>query len=110
MELKELIKLELKHLNIEASDEIVELELEKAKIDICDYCNIVEVPLGLKNTLVNITIGYINSKINGSDDENLKSIQEGDTTLTFNSKESTSKEVVFNNNIKALNKFRTLSF
>ncbi|MDU2591707.1 MAG: hypothetical protein E7C86_03720 [Paeniclostridium sordellii] len=110
MDLKERIKLELKCLNIEVSDEIIDLEFEKAKSDICNCCNRLDIPPGLYNTLVDVAIGYINLNINSSNDENLKSIQEGDTTLTFNSKESISKESLLKNKINILNKFRVMEF
>lgn len=114
MELREIVKLDLKCSNIEASDEIIDLEIEKAKIDVCTYCNIEIIPPGLINVVANLAFDYIklrNQTIN-YDDKEIKSIEEGDTTITFNSsnEKTKSKNDIFNNYLIVLNDFRDFSF
>ncbi|MDK0979355.1 hypothetical protein [Clostridium perfringens] len=114
MELREIVKLDLKCSNIDVSDEIIDLEIEKAKADVCTYCNISTIPSGLINVVANLAFDYIklrNQNIN-NDDKEIKSIEEGDTTITFNS-DSTKvkyKENLFNNYLVTLNKFRVMVF
>lgn len=117
MELRETVKLDLKYSNIEASDEIIDLEIEKAKADVCTYCNISTIPPGLINIVSNLAFDYINlrvqTKVNDDkDDKEVKSIQEGETTITFNSNSPKikSKENLFNNYLVTLNKFRVMVF
>lgn len=117
MELREIVKLDLKCSNIEASDEIVDLEIEKAKADICTYCNISTIPPGLINVVANLAFDYINLRMqtkesNDKDDKEVKSIQEGDTTITFNSNSTKikSKKSIFDDYLVTLNKFRVMVF
>lgn len=114
MELRETVKLDLKCSNIEVSDEIIDLEIEKAKTDICTYCNISTIPSGLINVVANLAFDYINLRvqIKGNDDKEIKSIQEGDTTITFNSNSTNikSKKNIFDDYLVTLNKFRVMVF
>lgn len=114
MELRETVKLDLKCSNIEASDEIIDLEIEKAKADVCTYCNVANIPLGLINVVANIAFDYINLRVQSkaSDDKEVKSIQEGDTTITFNSNSTKikSKKIIFDDYLVTLNKFRVMVF
>lgn len=114
MKLREIVKLDLKCSNIDVSDEIIDLEIEKAKADVCTYCNISTIPPGLINVVANLAFDYIklrNQNIN-NDDKEIKSIEEGDTTITFNSDSTKvkSKENLFNNYLVTLNKFRVRVF
>ncbi|MDZ4991902.1 phage head-tail connector protein [Clostridium perfringens] len=114
MELRETVKLDLKCSNIEASDEIIDLEIEKAKADVCTYCNISTIPPGLINIVANIAFDYINLRVQSkaNDDKEVKSIQEGDTTITFNSNSTNikSKKSIFDDYLVTLNKFRVMVF
>lgn len=114
MELRETVKLDLKCSNIEASDEIINLEIEKAKADVCTYCNISTIPPGLINIVANIAFDYINLRVQSkaNDDKEVKSIQEGDTTITFNSNSTNikSKKSIFDDYLVTLNKFRVMVF
>lgn len=114
MELREIVKLDLKCSNIEASDEIIDLEIEKAKADVCTYCNISTIPPGLINIVANIAFDYINLRVQSkaNDDKEVKSIQEGDTTITFNSNSTNvkSKKNLFDDYLVTLNKFRVMVF
>lgn len=114
MELRETVKLDLKCSNIEASDEIIDLEIEKAKADVCTYCNISTIPPGLINIVANIAFDYINLRVQSkvNDDKEVKSIQEGDTTITFNSNSTKikSKKSIFDDYLVTLNKFRVMVF
>lgn len=114
MELREIVKLDLKCSNIEASDEIIDLEIEKAKIDVCTYCNIEIIPPGLINVVANLAFDYIklrNQMLN-TDDKEIKSIEEGDTTINFNTSSTNikSKEIIFNSYLTTLNDFRNIKF
>lgn len=114
MELREIVKLDLKYSNIEVSDEIIDLEIEKAKTDICTYCNISVIPPGLINVVANLAFDYVNLRMQTkeSDDKEVKSIQEGDTTITFNSNSTKikSKKSIFDDYLVTLNKFRVMVF
>ncbi|MDK0901569.1 hypothetical protein P5F45_07675 [Clostridium perfringens] len=114
MELREIVKLDLKCSNIDVNDEIIDLEIEKAKTDICTYCNISTIPSGLINVVANLAFDYIklrNQNIN-NDDKEIKSIEEGDTTITFNSNSTNikSKKSIFDDYLVTLNKFRVMVF
>lgn len=115
MELREIVKLDLKCSNIEVSDEIIDLEIEKAKIDVCTYCNIEIIPPGLINVVANLAFDYIKSRVqstNNANDKEIKSIQEGDTTINFNTSSTNikSKESIFNSYLSTLNDFRDIKF
>lgn len=114
MELRETVELDLKCSNIEVSDEIIDLEIEKAKADVCTYCNISTIPPGLINIVANIAFDYINLRVQSkaNDDKEVKSIQEGDTTITFNSNSTKikSKKSIFDDYLVTLNKFRVMVF
>ncbi|MGL4572871.1 MAG: hypothetical protein ACRDCB_05960 [Clostridium sp.] len=108
MELKDIVKLDLKCSKIEAEEELIDLGISKATMDILAYCNLVEIPKGLINTVANLAVDIISKKVNcDNSSDNLKSIQEGDTTLTF-------KDSIENKDIKdyynILNNFRRADF
>lgn len=113
--IKEIVLLDIKCSQLEVDETIVDLEIEKAKIDVCTYCNIESIPPRLINVVANLAFDYIKSKVqtlNSSDDKEVKSIQEGDTTINFNSSstKSKSKESIFNSYLVTLNDFRVLKF
>ncbi|HFD2064479.1 TPA: hypothetical protein ACF2DS_000173 [Clostridium perfringens] len=113
--IKEIVLLDLKCSQLEVDEAIVDLEIEKAKIDVCTYCNIEIIPPGLINVVANLGFDYIKSRvktINSSDDKEIKSIQEGDTTINFNTSSTSikSKESIFNSYLETLNDFRDIKF
>lgn len=113
--IKEIVLLDLKCSQLEVDEAIVDLEIEKAKIDICTYCNIEVIPPGLINVVANLAFDYIKSRVqstNNADDKEIKSIQEGDTTINFNTSSTNikSKESIFNSYLSTLNDFRGIKF
>ena len=113
--IKEIVLLDLKCSQLEVDEAIVDLEIEKANIDICTYCNIKVIPPGLINVVANLAFDYIKSRVqstNNADDKEIKSIQEGDTTINFNTSSTNikSKESIFNSYLSTLNDFRILKF
>ena len=87
---------------------------DRAKADVCTYCNISTIPPGLINIVANIAFDYINLRVQSkvNDDKEVKSIQEGDTTITFNSNSTKikSKKSIFDDYLVTLNKFRVMVF
>ncbi|WWU65440.1 hypothetical protein QJR26_03530 [Clostridium baratii] len=109
MKLKEIIKLELLELNINVSEGKVDLLINKFSSKVINYCHIDSVPKNLEQTIASMVIDFITSEFESNQEPELKSIQEGDTTLTFQSKTATSKltiDKIMLNYAHELNSFR----
>lgn len=111
MEIKETIKTELQIKNIQCSDEIVDLYINKVKSYIQRYCNIKEIPSELNYLIVDMTVSMIENKYTvSSGEKEVKSKSMGDTSISYNTvsrKEYTYKEIT-NQFSNELNNFRCL--
>ncbi|CUO91744.1 phage protein [Clostridium baratii] len=106
---KELIKLELSELGIDASDNKIDLMINKFNSKVINYCHIDSIPEKLKETITSMVVEFIKNEDDSNKENELKSIQEGDTTYTFQSKSIPSKrtidEIILNHSHE-LNAFR----
>lgn len=83
--------------------------VDKAQEMICNYCNIDAVPEGLKTTLISMCVDIYRAENYGSKEENstVKSISEGDASVTFATGYSNNPAAVFLKNYQTqLNKYR----
>lgn len=84
----------------DSKDFILEFAIERVEEVIKNYCNIKEIPTELNNTVISMTMELYRIENFGSEGEakDIKSIQVGDTTTTFESKSNkdTSKELLKN--------------
>lgn len=87
-------------LGIKDSDKdfILEFAIERVEDTIKNYCNIKEIPTELNNTVISMAMELYRIENFGSEEEgkDIKSIQVGDTTTTFetNKKIDISKELL----------------
>lgn len=106
---KELIKLELSELNIGVSENKIDLTINKINSKVINYCHIDSIPEKLKQTVASMVVEFIKNEVYSNKEDELKSIQEGDTTYTFQSKSIQSKlaidEIILNHS-QELNTFR----
>lgn len=74
-------------------DFIIEFILNKASDMICNYCHIESVPMGLENVMLNMAIDLYRSERLGQEEMQgaVKSISEGDVTVSFSSASSISE-------------------
>lgn len=74
----------------DSKDFILEFTLEKVEDTIRNYCNIKEVPTGLSNVVLSMTMELYRVENFGSEEEgkDIKSISVGDTTTAFETKSS----------------------
>lgn len=91
----------LKHLlGIKDNDKdfILEFTIKRVEDTIKNYCNIKEIPTELNNTVISMAMELYRAENFGSEEEgkDIKSIQVGDTTTTFetNKKIDISKELL----------------
>ncbi|NLK37811.1 MAG: hypothetical protein GX299_06985 [Epulopiscium sp.] len=92
-------------------DFIIEFVLGKVSDMVCNYCNIKEIPQGLENVLLNMAVdlyraeGLGQEQIQGA----VKSITEGDVTVSFSSASSVSDNpgmAFLKNYTKQLDRYR----
>ncbi|MEG0297618.1 MAG: phage head-tail connector protein [Clostridium sp.] len=103
------IRLEINNENI--TDDIINLNIERSKTYIKNYCNINDIPEELDYTLIDMSVVIIKSKyiytLKGKD---IKSKSMGDTSVTYNtiSYKELSYEEVTSQFSKVLNRHRKL--
>lgn len=82
----------------DSKDFILEFAIERVENTIKNYCNIKEIPTELNNTVISMVMELYRAENFGSEEEGkeIKSIQVGDTTTTFetNKKIDMSKELL----------------
>lgn len=104
-----MIKLELSELNIDISENKIDLTINKINSKVINYCHIDSIPEKLKQTVASMVVELIKNEFDSNKEDELKSIQEGDTTYTFQSKSIPSKrtidEIILNHSHE-LNTFR----
>lgn len=92
-------------------DFILEFTIERVENTIKNYCNIKEIPTELNNTVLSMAMELYRTENFGNEEEdkNIKSIQVGDTTTTFETKSNKdiSKELLKDYKVQ-LNPFRKL--
>jgi len=96
-------------------DAILCFVLEKTQDMVCNYCNIQQIPERLENVLLNIAVDIYRAESLGQEqaEGNLKSITEGDVTVSFGSAYSIAENpgMQFLKNYNAqLNKYRKFSW
>ena len=114
--IEEIKKIILLKLNKDIDDNILSIAIYESIDSIKDYCNIEEVPFALKFTVVNISIDiissqYIKDESLSNSEQHIKSIQEGDTTITFQDNKTETfvdKNSILNQYTKELNRHRKL--
>ena len=69
----------------EEKDNILLFVLDKTQDMVCNYCNIEEVPKGLENVLLNMAVDLYRAESLGQEqaEGTVKSITEGDVTVSF---------------------------
>ena len=92
--LQRLIKLKLL-LGVEndEKDAILCFVLDKIQDMVCNYCNIEEVPKGLENVMLNMAVDLYRAESLGQEtaEGTVKSITEGDVTVSFSSASAVSE-------------------
>lgn len=91
----------------------LKLCLEEAKEIILNYCNIKEIPGGLKNTLVRMAAEIYRNEQPGDSvlPQAVKSISEGDTSTSFSSaQEKEYTRSILKNYRSQLNRYRRVGF
>ena len=89
--------------------------LEKIQDMVCNYCNIDEIPPRLENVMLNMAVDMYRAENLGQEaaEGTVKSITEGDVTVSFGSATSTSENIGMNflkNYITQLNRYRKLGW
>ena len=84
-------------------DVILQFILDKTEEYICNYCAIDEVPQGLNNTLISMAIDTYRAESFGQEKQEgtIKSITEGDVSVSFGSFYSNNPSAEFLENYKA---------
>ena len=109
MEAQDIIKIVKFKISKELDNEILCIAINEAESTIKSYCNIKNIPEGLKFTLVNMSIDIIETQYITDKEENIKSIQQGDTTISFADKhKEITKESIIQIYRKELNSYRRL--
>lgn len=103
--IKDLVLEEIKELNIEVSNKKIDIYINKVISKVLNYCHINSIPNKLNQTVASIVIDLILNDISSLKEE-VKSIQEGDTTITFQSKTIKLNDDIISNYISELNSFR----
>ncbi|MDZ4994587.1 hypothetical protein GNF80_16750 [Clostridium perfringens] len=109
--IKSLVKLELLELDINISDNKIDLLINQFKSKVINYCHIDSIPKKLEQTVASMVVDYIKNEVNNTRENELKSIQEGDTTYVFQSKNSTNVltvDKILINYSRELNSFRKI--
>lgn len=109
MSIKELIRLELQVLALDIDESKIELYILKVTSKILNYCHLEKLPDNLNETVSTIVIEMIQNDISKAENDRVKSIQEGDTSISFETKKETTNEDIFNKHYSALNGFRKFS-
>ena len=95
-----------------SKDFILQFILDDVEEKVLNYCNIEEIPSGLKNTCYRMAVDmYRNERLGHEERETIvSSITEGDTTTSFKVKEQdkTYLDSIFKDYSKQLNKYRKL--
>ena len=77
----------------ESKDVILAFVIDKATDMVCNYCNIAEIPAGLRNVLLNMCVDLYRGESLGQEQMQgpVKSITEGDVSVSFGSAASTTE-------------------
>lgn len=103
MEIRDILIAKLNN-NNDVEEYMVDLAVGEAESLVKDYCNIIDIPSGLTFITANIALDIINK--NYISDDNVKSIQQGDTTISF--KDIEEDRSILNNYSRDLNRHRRL--
>lgn len=107
-EVKRVVKTKLKD---EISEELIDLCVEEALDLVKDYCNITEIPQKLKFTIANIAGDIICVDVLSdrySNEKTIKSINRGDTSITYEANKKIEKDTIIKNYHRELNRHRQL--
>lgn len=99
----------------EEKDNILLFVIDKVSDMVCNYCNIKQVPKGLENVMLNMAVDLYRAESLGQEraEGNVKSITEGDVTVSFASASAISENsgMQFLKNYTAqLNRYRRLGW
>ena len=99
----------------ESKDVILSFVIDKVSDMICNYCRVDEVPTGLSNVLLNMCVDMYRAESLGQEQVQgpVKSISEGDVSVSFGSATSTSENsgMEFLKNYTAqLNRYRKVGW
>ncbi|MDR7856307.1 hypothetical protein [Tissierella sp.] len=100
-------------INLKISDETKDLIIKDTIQEVMNYCNLTELPIELEPFIRKKVQSIINYEAeNGTTSVfDVKSIKEGDTSITYNVDDKTSKDTIYGlseSNKKALQSFRRL--
>lgn len=76
-----------------------------------NYCNLTEIPIGLKNTAIRMAVDLYRNENLGEEDVplgSISSITEGDTTVSYKSSASEFKNTLLKDYKQQLNRYRKL--
>lgn len=105
--IKDLIKIELELLKKDIPEAKIDSSIVKATSKALNYCHIKSIPEELNPVIADMALDLIlNDSKAADDEEKVKSIQEGDTTITFESKTVKSSEDIIFKYTYELNSFR----
>lgn len=107
------IKTELEIKNIQCSDEVINLYVEKARAYIKRYCNIEDIPDELEYLIVEMVVKLIENKYESTEgNKEIKSKTMGDTSITYNtvSRKEYTYEEILSQFSSELNNYRCLKW
>nr|DAL22441.1 MAG TPA_asm: head to tail adaptor [Caudoviricetes sp.] len=113
MDIVKSIKTELEIKNIQCSDEVINLYVEKARAYIKRYCNIEDIPDELEYLIVEMVVKLIENKYESTEgNKEIKSKTMGDTSITYNtvSRKEYTYEEILNQFSSELNNYRCLKW
>jgi len=99
----------------ESKDVILSFVIDKATDMVCNYCNIAEIPVGLNNVLLNMCVDMYRAESLGQEQIQgpVKSISEGDVSVSFGSAASTTENsgmVFLKDYTSQLNRYRKVGW
>ena len=91
---------------------IFQFLLDDVKEIICNYCNIKEIPEGLKNTAYRMAMDLYRNEQIGSEENPVMvtSVTTGDTSTSFSNQTTLIKDTILKQYTKQLNRYRKLVF
>ncbi len=89
-------------------DALIEFVLDDTKTMILNYCNLDDMPDGLKSTWLKMSIDLYRNENLGAEESStyIASISEGDTSVSFKTNSSDFKGSLSKDYVSQLNKFR----
>lgn len=113
--MESLLEVEVREIVLKKISSVSESDIEicvgEAFNIVKEYCNITEIPVGLKYTIVNIACDIVKFEYIDkyySDEQKVKSISRGDTSISYSDSALKDKDQITKIYIRELNKYRKL--